>query len=134
MYARLVAVGLAHPRQSCLLAKWPDGYLAERTGLKPSTLTNLRVTRDHMVAFFGADRPMRSITRDDASQWRAKMMADGLSIATVRFYVGNARQFFGEAARRDLIPKNAFDHLPAGTTPAKNERYVSPEPEEAERV
>src|SRR3712207_6302654 len=73
----------------------------------------------------------RHRARDEASQGRGKMLADGLSVATVRLYVGNARQFFGEAARRELIPKNVFDHLPAGTTPANNERYVTPE--EAER-
>jgi integrase len=94
--------------------------------LKHNTRTNLRVTRDHLVAFFRAERPMRAITRDEASQWRAKLMASGLAVATVRLYVGNARQFFGEAARRELIPKNPFDHLPAGTTATANERYVTP--------
>jgi integrase len=60
------------------------------------------------------------------------MMADGLAMATVRLNVGNARTLFGKAAERELISRNPFDHLPAGTTPTRNERYVTPL--EAEKI
>jgi integrase len=132
LYGRITAVGLAPSRSSALLVAWIDGYLAERIDLKPRTKDTLRATRDHLSKFFGADRPMRSITRDEASRWRAKMLADGLALATVRLYVGNARTLFGTAAQRDLIPKNPFDHLAGGTTASKNERYVTAD--EADRI
>lgn len=132
LHAKLAAAGLVAPRQNRTLAAWLDGYLEERSDLKPRTLTTLRVTREKLTAFFGDAQPMRGITREQASAWRAKMTADGLAVATVRLYSGNARQFFGEAARRGVVDANVFDHLQAGTTASKNDRYVTAD--EAGRV
>jgi site-specific recombinase XerD len=106
--------------------------LAERTDLKPQTIKSLRQTQEKLVAFFGVGRPMRSVTRDEASRWRATLLADGLAMATVRLHVGNARTLFDQAEERELIPRNPFDHLPSGMTAAQNEWYITPD--EAERV
>lgn len=119
LYDRFVAVGLADVRQRAAssavkLAPFCDGYIAGRTGLKPSTMTGLKQTRADLVAHFGADRDIRSITEGDAEdfqQWLAGGRGTGVKKAanTVRRRCGRSKQFFGYAVRKKLITSNPFD-------------------------
>ena len=48
-YQKLVAVGLAQPRQSLDLGPWLESYLAERTAMKPGSKAALELTKEKLV-------------------------------------------------------------------------------------
>jgi integrase len=125
-YAKLAAVGLATARGAAQLGPWLDGFLAERTDLKPATVRLYRKTRRALLDHFAASQDMRTITREQASAWHAALVARGLANATVRTHVVVARLFLNAAVTRELVARNPFDHLVGGSTPTKNERYLSP--------
>jgi integrase len=127
LHVRLSGVGLVEPRQSSKLKPWLDKYMAERTDLKPESLRKLQQTVTKLVDFFGADASLRNITPEKASEWRAKMQADGLGEASLKIQAGNAKTLFAAAQRRKLVAENPFLHLASGPTAAKNDRYVTPE-------
>ncbi len=131
-YGKLAAVHLVKPRETMTLGPWLEKYLAGRSDLKPKSKAALESTREKLVAYFKPGLPLRDITADQASEWRAKLQADGLSVASVKHHVGNAKGMFNEACRRELILANPFEHLSGGSTAASNERYVTPE--EAARI
>jgi integrase len=133
LHGRLAAVGLVPERQSTTLGPWLTDYMAgRRAALKPSSYRKLGQTRDKLIAFFGAATPLRSIAPHRASEWRQSMAAAGLSEAAIKTHAGNAKGFFAEAARRQLVAGNAFLHLKSGATASAVERYLGPD--EADRV
>jgi integrase len=67
-----------------------------------------------------------------ASDWRLALLDSGVSIATAKTHVGNAKSIFKEAEDRELIARSPFRHLKGGPTPTSNTRYVTGE--EAARV
>src|SRR6516162_11645743 len=64
--AKLAAVGLVPERASALpgalLGEFITSYIGRRTDLKPQTRTNFEIGRSRLVEYFGAERPLRSIT------------------------------------------------------------------------
>src|SRR5262245_44379727 len=114
LYGRLVAVGLAKPREGDgqTLGALIDGYIAgRRADAKPRTLINLDQARKRLVTFFGADKPIRDITEADAEEFYRSQLAAGLAVNTVRRTCGRAKQFLRYAIRKRLIPSNPFADL-----------------------
>ena len=150
LYIKLVAVALVEPRSSGSLGEFLDTYLAGRTDLKPSSRIKLLQTKSKLLDFFGSHKSLRSLTPQDAIDWRqglaqprTEMKSDGdserpvsrcvkLSEATLKQHSGNAKTFFNEAVRRRLIPESPFRHLRSGATASRNMRHVSAA--EAERI
>ena len=125
MYARLAAVGLVEPRTSSRLAEFLDGYLSSRTDLKPNSQLVYGHTRRTLVEFFGPDKPLRTITEDDAQQWRAYLVEQGLSEATVAKRAANAKVFFNVAVKRKLILENPFSCLDSKSRANKSrQRFI----------
>src|SRR6516165_4733224 len=86
MYGRLAAVRLVKPRHcdGQTLGAFLDGYIAGRKAdAKPRTLINLDQARKRLVAFFGADKPIRDITEADAEEFYRWQLAEGLASNTV---------------------------------------------------
>jgi len=125
---KLVKFGLITDRVAkadTTLGQHLDAYFARRTDVKPSTSTNWRHTKRTLLAFFGADRLLTSITPAEARDWerwlktgeaRENRYADteaeeGLSANTVRKRIGNAKQFFEDAVQRELLSRNPFAKL-----------------------
>lgn len=134
LHARLAAVDLVKPRESSTLGPWLERYIVSRRGdLKASSIEKLEITRDKLLAHFNDTTPLRAITPNEASEWRAKMLAGDaegkgkLSEASAKHHVGNAKGIFSEAMRRGLISANPMKHLASGATAAKNDRYVTPD-------
>lgn len=113
MYDKLAAVGLVAPRSSAKLGAFIDAYIAERTDVKSGTATFYGHTRRNLTEFFGAEKPLREITRGDADQWRTYLVRQDLADNTVRRRCGMAKHFFRVAVRRGLIPSNPFEDLKA---------------------
>ena len=127
LYAKLAKVGVVEPREAGQLGPWLDGYLMERKELKPASRIKLEQTKAKLIAFFPADMKLRSITRANASEWRASLVAQELSVATMKIHAGNAKAFFNEALRRRLVTENPFEHLSSGPTPSDTQEFISAE-------
>src|SRR5207244_1308587 len=70
-HAKLAAVGLVSPRDSTTLGPWLEKYLAGRgADLKPRSRGKLGQTKAKLLAFFDAGTPLRSMTPDQAADWR----------------------------------------------------------------
>ncbi len=112
-----------------------DNYFAKRGDVKPSTLLNWQHTRRCLLAFFGDERPLGSITPGDARDFErwlrtaearenryAENPADsGLAPNTARKRISNAKQFFQDAVNRELIARNPFAGL-KGTVGSNRKR------------
>lgn len=133
MHVKLARVGLVEPRSSArlgdFLTKFIEGRIPE---LKPASIVKLEQTKAKLLEHFPVDTPLRSITPDQASDWRVWLTQKNLSTATVKQHIGNGKTFFNEAARRQLVSESPFRHLAGGATASQNTRYMSPV--EAEQV
>ena len=108
LYDKLAAVGLVAPRAAAVLGAFLAGYVQDRPDTKPATQRKYGSAVAHLVAFFGENRDLRSITRGDADGFRAFLYRQKQAENTVRRYCGLAKQFFRAALRRHLIDENPF--------------------------
>ena len=127
MAERLAAVGLMPQRESSQLGAWLERYIDGRTDMKPASRRKLEQTRDKLLVRFDANMTLRSITADQAANWRQWLTGQGVSTATVKTHVGNAKTIFAAAVDRELIPRSPFERLKGGSTASDNERYITPE-------
>ena len=134
MEAKLVAVGLIHPRDAAkelTLGEFLDAYLARRSDVKAGTAVFYGHTKRNLLDVFGADRPLSSITPADADDFRRHLQTTvaesspakndekpkkkkALAAATVARRCSLARTFFKDAVRRKLIAENPFDDVVGG--------------------
>ena len=134
MEAKLVAVGLIHPRDAVkelTLGEFLDAYLARRSDVKAGTAVFYGHTKRNLLDVFGADRPLGSITPADADDFRRHLQTTvaesspakkgekptkkkALAAATVARRCSLARTFFKDAVRRKLIAENPFDDVVGG--------------------
>jgi integrase len=136
LYGKLVKHGLASPRENfavVTLATFLNGYVAGRTDLKPRTIIKFSATRDYLVEFLGADRPLNAITAGDGDDWRVFLIGKGLSENTVRKHAQIAKQFFTYAVRRKSIESNPFADLKS-TVRANPEKFYFVTQKEAAAV
>lgn len=110
------------------LGEFLASYIDGRADLKPNTARNYQVTRRYLLAHFGEDRALASITPGDADDWRQSLIAGGLSAATVSREVKRARQYFRAAVRKRLLSENPFQDLKGGKqTNTSREFFVTRE-------
>ena len=110
---KLAAAGLIEARRSATLGGWLDEFLAKRTDLKATSIIVYRRCQKRLIEHFGKDKPLRSITKEDAADWRRWLATVLPSENTVRRMTGVARQFFTAAQRHRLIEENPFTGLAA---------------------
>ena len=139
MHEKLSAVGLVPKRMVATLKAFLDRYIESRTDIKPRTLDIFERTRRSLVAFFGADKPLRDITPGDAQDWRRYMLDRGaceggpLGVNTVNDRCKKAKQFFNAAVEHRLIVTNPLAKL-YGSVNANPSRSYFVSRDEAERV
>jgi len=95
-------------------------YIDSRTDVKPDTATVWKRTRKHLVAFFGADREIQTVTVGQAKDFRLYLLRKPLADNTVRRTCGIAKQFFEDAIDRELITRNPFKHRDIPTSTGGN--------------
>jgi integrase len=126
LHERLARLGLVASRGAFTLGEWLERYLQQRTDLKSKSRAALESTKDKLLAYFKADRLLRTITTTDAEDWRADLIKSGLSVASVKHHCGNAKGFFSEDGKPRLAwLGNPFERLASGATAAENERYIT---------
>jgi len=128
MAKKLAAVGLidkAEETAATTLGDHLTNYFAKRSDVKPSTMTHWNHTKRLLVAYFGDDRPLGSITAGDAKDWERWLRTadarenrygdtkanEGLAVNTARKRISNAKQFLQDAVSRDLLTRNPFAGL-----------------------
>jgi integrase len=117
LYAKLVNVGLAQPRidetkvAKATLESFLNNYIVKRTDVKGETTKVYKRCRKHLVAYFGADKPLDEINIGDAKDWRLWLPTQGLGKNTIGRTCGIATQFFNGAIERRLIVENPFAKL-----------------------
>jgi len=131
---RLAKLGLTSKRQSSTLAKFVDGYIAQRGDVKQTTAIVYGHTRRNLVEYFGADRPLRGITPDDADEWRLNLAnKENLAESIVRRRSGIAKQFFNAAQRKGLINNNPFTDLKSAVQ-ANHKRFHFVSVEDSKKI
>lgn len=148
-YAVLVDRGLCDPREQPepdptskvpTLGAFLRRYVKERSDTKPATRIVYGHTRRCLIGYFGADRPLDSITTAEAGDWRrwlarpTKEKGQGLADNTVRRRCGIAKQFFRDAVDRELIDRNPFAKIKGLTVRANRERDYFVSVDEATKV
>lgn len=119
MHAKLAAVGLVSPRrsdpaESLTIGEWVRAYIAGRTDHKYYTRVNCDMAARSMYAFFGNDRSIRSVTKEDAKAYLRWLLEKGsmeggpLGKATVGRRFKRARQFFQAAVDAEKLDRNPF--------------------------
>jgi hypothetical protein len=135
---KLTRAGLIAPRERTTmltLGEHLSRYVARRADVKPNTLANWRHTQRLLLQYFGAGRPLDSITVGDSRDWERWLKTgearehryagreanEGLAPNTVRKRVANAKQFFQDAVQRELLTRNPFAGL-KGTVGSNRDR------------
>ena len=93
---KLAKTGLVKARESMNLGAFIAQYIARRQDVKQSTRTVYGRTENHLVAFFGADKPLDAITPANADSFQAYLI-ERLALNTARRTIGICRQFFKAA-------------------------------------
>jgi len=127
LHDKLSNAGLIEKRACQKLGDFIAGYIKRRSDVKPGTTTNYDQVRLNLVAFFGYDKPLRSITANDAAAFREWLEAEeGQADNTLRRRCGRARQFFTAAIKAKLIDENPFDGMPVTVSGNKSkERFIT---------
>ena len=115
LHGRLAAVGLIPVRQKtngelAALGPFIDAHIAKRrqAGTKANTLMNLEAGRRFLVGCFGADRDLRTITPNDADEFKLWMQGKGYAQATIGRQIKHAKYYFRVAVRSKVIEDNPF--------------------------
>jgi integrase len=115
MAGKLAKAGLIARREFASLENFITGYIDSRTDVEPETRRAWRQVRDRLVVCFGASRPLKGVSKEDAANWRQELVNGGLADATVRKYTGYAKHFFSVAVERDLLSASPFSKLVSGS-------------------
>jgi len=115
--ARLAGLGLCEPRrapESLSVAGFLADYFSRRTDVKRGTKTRWKQTRRNLCDYFGENTALTAITEGKAHDFRRWLLThEGLANATTVKRVKDAKQFFEDALRHELITKNPFRSLKA---------------------
>ncbi len=122
IHARVVSLGLAEPRKGAstvTVAQLLERF-ASSAVVKPSTRAAYRQTTNSLLSFLKPETALVLITPADADGWRKSIVKTGedekiLAPATIAKRVHVARAIFKKAVRWELIPKNPFEDLHAGS-------------------
>ncbi len=130
LHDRLARVGLVAPRRNqaaVTLGAFLDEHLEQRAReLKPGTMLVLGQAARHLRRYFGDDRPLASITPQDADRYRAWLRERGIAPATVAKWCRLARQFLNVACRWQIIERNPFEHIRTTAPPSRERRVFVP--------
>ena len=146
MHAKLAKAGLVTERaktaaiEAAKLGPFLDAYIESRDDVKDTTATVYGHTRRCLINLFGADKPMASVTKGDAIDFRRYLgrpkakKGEGLSENTVRRRCAIAKQYFQAAVDKKLIDGNPFAEMKKLSVRGNDARQFFVTPEMAQRV
>ena len=133
MAERLSRVGLIPSREYGTLREFVAAYIDSRSDIEPETRRAWMQVLQRLVDLFGAECPLKSITREQAAMWRQSLVNEGLADATVRKYTGYAKHFYAVAVDRELLTRSPFAKLVSGSV-GNDERQQFVTREETSRL
>ena len=114
LHARLAKAGLTDARRkarSMPIGDFIDAVMAERPNMKPFTANGYLQARRRLVDYFG-NRPMQTVTHDDALALQNHLIKHGYAEATYRRFLGYCRQLWRLATKRGLyVRDNPFNDI-----------------------
>jgi len=108
LHDKLAAAGLVEARSNTALGPFLRQYMKSRTDVTDATQKKFQSAVNHLLAFFGEHRGLRSITEAEADAFRVYMVRAGLADNSVRRYIGLCKQFFRAALRAKLVDSDPF--------------------------
>lgn len=128
--SKLAKVGLIEHRSVKTLGVFIEELFKERKDWKPRTLIKHETTKNHLLGFFKASKPLREFTEADADAFARHIKNDVptmKSSATKSKALNNVRGYFRAAVRKRLIPSNPFDHISIPQTGGNRFHFVKQE-------
>jgi integrase len=130
-YDRLAELGLApqrvNGRADVLLEAFAETYIAKRNDVKPATKEVWRQGKLGLVGFFGAGRPLTTVTAGEAEDYKQKLIGDKLAPYTISKRLQFAKKIFTSAVDHELIPKNPFAKVRITRTMEDRKRFITRE-------
>jgi integrase len=124
LYQKLASVGLCELSESLTLKDWLSRFLAKHNPtVSIHCQKNLNQCEAMLLEFFGEDKLVEEVTRDDAAEFRAWLEDKGYSEATVAQHVKKCKQIFTAAVEKGLIAFSPFKKVVAGSM-ANDQRSV----------
>jgi len=129
LHDRIAKVGLCEPRKgrvAVTIGELVKRFTATRKGVKASTRANWKQGHDSIIAYFGADRDITSITASDAIGWRESQIGQ-VKEATIRKRTRMVKLLFNWAIDHELIRRNPFKHkrIPSSSIAGQQKPYVT---------
>lgn len=119
--------GLETP-EADYLGGWLDKWLNDREKTKDSTIATWKNARRNLIAYFGRDKLLRDITKNDAEMFERWLKDDQeLAPATRRKRVSIAKQMLNSAVKDERIDDNPFSELKTASPKPnkKRQHYVT---------
>ena len=124
LHSRLAEQGLCKARAQHTLSGWLTQFMAQHcSSVGDYCQRNLESSQKQLEQHFGKERSLKSITADEAKDFRKHLEESGMAQATIATHVKKAKQFFTAAAKAEVITKSPFAGVFAGTQ-ANAERSV----------
>lgn len=123
--SKLAQVGLVDQHKKVQLGEFLNEYILSRPDIKPATREVWQQPCRNLRDYFGADKPLRSITPGDGDRFKAWLMTQPLATATIAKRLSFARTFFHVARKHKLIDENPFCEVKIPTANvAERQRFV----------
>ena len=122
LHAKLVKAGVLQQRHRRTLGDFITQYIGERSDWKPATLRAFRTAAKKMLAYFGDDTPIESITADKCYSYKAQLLREFSQGYTAK-QVERAKMVFSAAHRRKLIAEHPFVDVTAGRHDNPDKQY-----------
>ncbi len=129
-YGKLARTGLVPERQKaalCTMGELTARYKALLAS-KAATAVFYGHTLRNLESYFGADKPLASISNSDADGFRPWLLAtESLAPATANRRVVATKSIFRKAVRWAMVPSNVFDGVKGGAQSNETRKhFVSP--------
>jgi len=125
MHARLVAVGLAKPRQAMAVAtlgKLHDEFFAA-LHVKPGTHAAYKQGADSLLTHFGETKPLPEIDALAIDKWLQSLRAEELAEATVAKRTQTAKRMFRQAVRWKMVAESPLEDVEIGSQKNKARQF-----------
>ncbi len=88
---------------------------AEKSDRSPDTLNNITSAENWFLRHFGPDREIADITEIDAEEYKAWLLRQTLSPATVAGYIAKAKAVFNFGRKARIVKENPFEFVQKGS-------------------
>lgn len=115
------------------MSEFAERFLESRIkNRRPATRNSYQFTLEQLIAFVGADMPVRLVSREladrfVASRKRIAKTGSGFSSWSRKRYLANAKAAFKVLVEWGYLTENPFDHVKVGRCVARKWHHLTPE-------